>query len=38
MLGVVEENTSTYRFWQQSGFELVPQANPSQFGKKIQTV
>jgi len=38
MLGVVEENRSAYRFWQQVGFELVRQTEPRPFGKKIQRV
>jgi GNAT superfamily N-acetyltransferase len=38
MLGVVEENTAAYRFWQGMGFELVRQTEPRTFGKKIQTV
>jgi len=38
MLGVVEENGSAYRFWQQQGFELVRQTEPRPFGKKTQVV
>lgn len=38
MLGVVEENKSAYRFWQQMGFELVRQTEPRPFGKKEQAV
>ncbi|HEX2994884.1 MAG TPA: GNAT family N-acetyltransferase [Anaerolineales bacterium] len=38
MLGVVEENKSAYRFWQQMGFELVRQTEPRPFGKKTQLV
>ncbi|HMB25334.1 MAG TPA: GNAT family N-acetyltransferase, partial [Anaerolineales bacterium] len=38
MLGVVEENKSAYRFWQQMGFELVRQTEPRTFGKKTQSV
>jgi ribosomal protein S18 acetylase RimI-like enzyme len=38
MLGVVEENRSAYKFWQQVGFELVRQTEPRLFGKKTQVV
>jgi ribosomal protein S18 acetylase RimI-like enzyme len=38
MLGVVEENRSAYRFWQQMGFKLVRQSEPRSFGKKLQVV
>lgn len=38
MLGVVEENRSAYRFWQQVGFERVRQTEPRPFGKKTHTV
>jgi ribosomal protein S18 acetylase RimI-like enzyme len=38
MLGVVEENRSAYKFWQQMGFELVRQTEPRSFGRKTQSV
>ena len=38
MLGVVEDNTQAYRFWQHTGFERVRQTDPHPFGKKMQLV
>jgi ribosomal protein S18 acetylase RimI-like enzyme len=38
MLGVVEENTRAYTFWQNLGFELVYTTEPQHFGKKWQKV
>jgi ribosomal protein S18 acetylase RimI-like enzyme len=38
MLGVVEENTRAYTFWQNRGFELIRTTEPKQFGKKLQQV
>jgi ribosomal protein S18 acetylase RimI-like enzyme len=38
MLGVVEENTQAYAFWQHLGFELIRTTEPKHFGKKWQRV
>ena len=38
MLGVVEENTLAYKFWERMGFEFVRKTEPRRFGNKTQTV
>jgi ribosomal protein S18 acetylase RimI-like enzyme len=38
MLGVVEENTRAYSFWENLGFELVRTTEPQHFGRKWQRV
>jgi ribosomal protein S18 acetylase RimI-like enzyme len=38
MLGVVEENTRAYEFWDRAGFEFVLLTEPRQFGNKTQKV
>ncbi len=38
MLGVVDENTRAYQFWNRMGFELVRKTDPEQFGNKTQIV
>lgn len=38
MLGVVEENTRAYEFWNRMGFEFVRKTEPRQFGKKTHSV
>lgn len=38
MLGVVEENTLAYTFWQNLGFEFIRETEPRHFGKKFQKV
>jgi GNAT superfamily N-acetyltransferase len=38
MLGVVEENTLAYQFWQKAGFEFISLTEPRQFGEKTQKV
>lgn len=38
MLGVVEENTLAYKFWEKMGFEFVRKTEPRKFGNKTQTV
>ncbi len=37
-LGVVEENTRAFDFWQNLGFELIRTTEPQHFGKKWQKV
>jgi GNAT superfamily N-acetyltransferase len=38
MLGVVEENSGAFAFWQSLGFVLQRQTEPRPFGKKLQRV
>jgi hypothetical protein len=38
MLGVVEDNHSACRFWEQVGFTRVRTTEPRQFGRKLQAV
>jgi ribosomal protein S18 acetylase RimI-like enzyme len=38
MLGVVEENTLAYKFWEKMGFVFVRKTEPRKFGNKTQTV
>ena len=38
MLGVVEENTDGFAFWQRLGFSLDHKTEPRPFGKKMQAV
>jgi hypothetical protein len=37
-LGVLEENSAGYRFWDNSGFQRIETKSGRQFGKKTHTV